>query len=72
MFLGAASWRLWAPGTVNIQLAKLVFFRPQRVQSILGIYIFAGYSGLVPVAQYLDEYKDLQRHFSKKWCKDRG
>ena len=72
MLLGAASWRLWAPGRVNIQLAKLVFFRPQRVQSILGIYIFAGYSGLVPLAQYLDEYKDLQRHFSKKWRRNRG
>ena len=35
-------------------------------------FVIAGCSGLVPLEQTCKEYKELQKQFSKTWCKKKG
>ena len=36
------------------------------------VVVSVGCSGLVPLEQYCKDYGELQKHFSKTWCKDKG
>ena len=43
-----------------------------NILSLRDVFVFAGCSGLVPLEESCKQYKDLQKHFLRTWCKDKG